>query len=96
MTEQMQTEPRRSPIERFIGGHPISVIVRLAVISLVVGFVMTTFGFNVQGIVRGAIEMFRVVLHDGFGAFRDIWRYVVTGALLVVPIWVVVRAVKAR
>lgn len=96
MTEQMQTEPRRSPIERFIGGHPISVVLRLALVSLVVGFVMTTFGLDVQGIVRGAVELFREALRDGFGMFRDIWRYVVTGAVLVVPIWVVLRAIKAR
>lgn len=96
MSDQPQTETRPGAIERFMGGHPLSVILRLALISLVVGFLMATFGFNVQGIVRGTIDLLREALRDGFGMFRDVWRYIVTGAVLVVPVWIVIRAVKAR
>ena len=35
MTDQPQTETRRSPIERFFGGHPINVILKLAVMVVV-------------------------------------------------------------
>lgn len=96
MTDQSQTEKRPSVVERFMGGHPVSVILRLALISLVVGFLMSVFGFSPQGIIRGAVELFRQALRDGFGVFRDIWAYIITGAVLVVPIWVVIRAIKAR
>ncbi|MCR6670392.1 DUF6460 domain-containing protein [Devosia ginsengisoli] len=96
MTDQSQTEKPRSVVERFMGGHPVNVILRLALISLVVGFLMSVFGFSPQGIIRGAVELFREVLRDGFGVFRDIWAYIVTGAVLVVPVWVVIRAIKAR
>jgi len=96
MTDQPQTETRRSPAERFFGGHPVSVILRLALISLLVGFVMSVFGVNVQGLVRGAIDLFREALRDGFGIFRNIWGYIATGALLVVPIWLIIRFSKAR
>lgn len=96
MSDQPQTETRRSALERFMGGHPLSVILRLALISLVVGFLMATFGFNVQGIIRGTLELFREALRDGFGMFRDVWGYIVTGAMLVVPIWLIVRLTRGR
>lgn len=96
MTDQPQTETRRSPVERFFGGHPVSVIIKLAFISLLVGFAMSIFGVNVQGVLRGAIDLFRDALRDGFGVFRNIWGYILTGAALVVPIWLLIRLSKAR
>jgi len=42
------------------------------------------------------VTLFREALRDGLGVFRDIWAYIVTGAVLVVPAWVVIRAIKAR
>jgi len=96
MSDQPETETRRSPLERFFGGHPINVILKLAFISLLVGFVMSVFGVDVQGVVRGAIELVRETLRDGAGLFRNIGGYILTGAALVVPIWLVIRLSKGR
>lgn len=96
MTDQPETEARRSPLERFFGGHPINVILRLVFISLLVGFVMSVFGVNVQGVVQGAIQLVRETLRDGAGLFRNLGGYVLTGAALVVPIWLIIRVSKAR
>ena len=96
MTDQPRTEIRRSPLERFVGGHPLSVIVKLVFLSLLVGFVMSVFGVNVQGVIRGAVELVRETLRDGAGLFRSLGAYIVTGAALVVPIWLLIRLSKAR
>ena len=96
MTDQPEAEGRRSPLERFFGGHPLSVLLKLAFISLLVGFVMSVFGVNVQGVIRGALELLRETLRDGFGLFRNIWGYILTGAMLVVPIWLLIRLSKGR
>jgi hypothetical protein len=96
MTDQPQTEIRRSPLERFLGGHPLSVILKLVFISLLVGFVMSVFGLNVQGVIRGAIDVLRETLRDGAGLFRNLGGYVLTGAALVVPIWLLIRLSKGR
>lgn len=96
MTDQPQTERRRSGVERFFGGHPINVILKLAFVSLLVGFAMSVFGVNVQGVVRGALELLREALRDGFGLFRNMWGYILTGAMLVVPVWLLIRLSKAR
>ena len=96
MTDQPEAEARRSPLERFLGGHPLSVLLKLAFISLLVGVVMSMFGLNVQGVIRGAIEVLRETLRDGAGLFRNLGGYVVTGAALVVPIWLLIRLSKGR
>lgn len=94
MTDQPQTETRRSPVERLFGGHPISVVLKLALVSLLVGFVMSIFGVDAQQIVRGAVELLRETLRDGAGIFRNLGGYILTGAALVVPIWLLIRLTR--
>jgi hypothetical protein len=96
MTDQPQAEPRRSPLERFLGGSPVGVAIRLTLMSLVVGFAMSVFGFDVQSVIRGAIDVVRETLRDGAGIFRSLGGYVLTGAALVVPIWLIIRLTKGR
>lgn len=91
----MQT-PSRSGLERFLGGSPAGVILRLFVVSLIVGFFMSIFGIRPQDVVDGAIDLFHAAIRDGFGVFHDIGAYVLTGAVLVVPIWFLIRLSKAR
>ena len=96
MTDEPRTETRRSPLERFFGGHPINVILKLAFISLLVGVTMAFFGVNAQGLIRGVVDLAREALRDGTGLFRDIGGYILTGAALVVPIWLLIRLTRAR
>jgi hypothetical protein len=96
MSDQPQTETRRSPVERFFGGHPVNVLIKLAFVSLLVGFSMSVFGVNVEGVVRGAIDLVREALRDGAGLFRNIGGYILTGAAIVVPVWLVLRLSKSR
>jgi hypothetical protein len=97
MTDQSQSEaPRRTGLERFFGGSPTGVVIRLVLLSLVVGFVMSVFGISPQSVIRGAVDLFRDALRDGFGAFRTLGAYILTGAALVVPIWLIIRLTKAR
>jgi len=95
MTEDYRPEPR-SPLTRFIGGSPVSVIIKLVLISLLVGFVMSVFGFDAADLVRGAVEMVRDALKDGAGVFRQLGAYVLAGAAIVVPIWLLLRLTRTR
>ena len=97
MSEQYPTEmPRRSGVERFLGGSPAGVLVRLVILSLVVGFLMSVFGVRPQDVIDGAIDLFHAAIRDGFGVFQDIGAYILTGAVLVVPIWFLIRLSKSR
>ena len=94
MIDQPPAEPRRSALERFFGGHPVNVVIKLALLSLVVGFLMAVFGVDVQQIINGTVQLFRDALRDGAGVFRSLGGYVLTGAALVVPIWLLIRLTR--
>ena len=98
MSDQYPNEipRRRSALERFLGGSPLGVAVRLVLLSLVVGFVMSMFGLRPQDVIEGSVELFRSAMRDGMGLFRDLGFYIVTGAVLVVPIWLLIRLSKSR
>jgi hypothetical protein len=95
MTQDYRPETR-SGVERLMGGRPLSVIIRLVLLSLLVGFVMSVFGFNAADLVRGAIEMIEDALRDGGGVIRQIGAYILAGAAVVVPIWLFLRLTRTR
>lgn len=95
MTEDSRPA-NRSGLERLLGDRPGALIVKLLLISLFVGFLMSVFGFNAGDLVRGATEAIREVLRDGAGVFRQMGGYIVTGAAIVLPVWLVLRLLKSR
>lgn len=86
----------RSGLERLLGDRPGALLIKLGLISLFVGFLMSVFGFNAGDLVRGASEAIREVLRDGAGVFRQMGSYIVTGAAIVLPVWLVLRLLKSR
>jgi hypothetical protein len=86
----------RSGVERLIGGRPLSVAIKLVVLSALVGFFMTMFGFDAVDLFNGLVRMIEDALRDSGGLIRQIFAYVLTGAAVVVPIWLIIRLTKAR
>jgi uncharacterized membrane protein len=93
MTEEIRRDTR-SGLERLMGGRPGSVIVRLVLLSLVVGFVMSVFGFNASDLLRGAVDAVREALRDGGSVIRQVIGYVAAGAAVVLPIWLLMRLAR--
>ena len=96
MSEQTTERERPSRLERLLGDRPGALIVRLVLISLVVGFLMAVFGVNPQSLINGAIHVFRDALRDSTGMLRTIVGYVLAGAAIVVPVWLVLRLTSRR
>ena len=96
MTDQPRTERSPSGLERFLGGSPGGVVIRLLLLSLVVGFLMSVFGIDVREVLQGAFRLVRETLRDGAGVFRSLVGYVLAGAAIVVPVWLVIRLTKGR
>jgi uncharacterized oligopeptide transporter (OPT) family protein len=86
--------PPRTGVERFLGGSPLGVIMRLILLSLVVGFAMSVFGIEPQDVIDGTINLVHDAMRDGLGVFRNLGAYVLTGAVLVVPIWLLIRLTR--
>lgn len=83
-------------IERFLGGPPLPTLAKLAFLSLVVGAIMAGFGLTPRGIVESLADATRVVFGMGFERVRDFGGYALAGAMIVVPIWLVVRLLGSR
>src|SRR5262249_41742425 len=83
------------PVTRFIGGSPVGVIFRLILLSILVGVVLKVLGLDPLNIIRSIQDLIRAIWDMGFDALLWLWRYFLLGAVLVVPIWLIVRLVKA-
>lgn len=85
-----------STLERWFGGSPLAVLIKLAFLSLVVGVILAALGLTPLGLVREFTDALRSLFGLGFDAVRDFGRYVLTGAMIVLPIWLVTRLISAR
>jgi hypothetical protein len=80
---------------RFLGGSPAMVALRLIVVSFVVGIVLETFGFDPANLFAEAIRAARQIVELGFSDISQIGRILLTGAMVVVPVWLVLRLLDA-
>jgi hypothetical protein len=88
------TSSRPGPLARFLGGDPLSVIFRLVLLSVLVGFILTVIGLDPFNIIRSIQDLFRTIWNMGWDAIVWLWRYFVLGAILVIPIWLIIRLVR--
>ncbi len=81
-------------ISRFLGDTPGRTVVKLAIVSFVVGIIMSALNFTPWEVWE-AIRDFALQLYDlGFEAIWRVARYFVWGAIVVVPIFLVLRIMR--
>ena len=80
-----------STVSRFIGGSPAMVAVRLVIVSFVVGIVLETFGLDPAALFADALRSVRQIVEFGFSDIHEVGRILLTGAMVVVPVWLVLR-----
>jgi Family of unknown function (DUF6460) len=83
-----------SPIGRFFGGPPLMVLFRLVLLSILVGVILKVLGLDPFNILRSVEELVRYVWSMGFDAVVWLWRYFLLGAVVVIPIWLIVRLIR--
>jgi hypothetical protein len=93
--ERNESRERPSPIVALLGDTPGRVAVRLILMSLLVGFLMAMFGISPNDIFRSVERFFAGIFDNGFGVLRDAWGYVLTGAMIVIPVWIIMRLASA-
>jgi len=82
-------------VTKVFGGSPLAVLLRLILVSILVGVVLAALGLDPYDIVRSVERLIRSIWNMGFDAFRWLWRYLLLGAVIVVPIWIVMRLINA-
>jgi hypothetical protein len=82
-------------LTRFLGGSPLAVLVRLVLLSILIGVVLSALGLDPWNIVDSVRRLFLNIWEMGFDAIRWLWQYFLLGAVLVIPIWLILRLIRA-
>lgn len=85
-----------SAINRFLGDSPIRVLLKLLVISFLVGLVMNAFGWSPFDVLYGIREFFLDIWRTGFRALDRFASYILLGAVIVVPAFLLLRLFSYR
>lgn len=83
-------------LRRFLGGSPLGVLIKLVLLSILVGFVLTVIGLDPRNILWSIEALIRSIFNLGFEAFDWLWRYLLLGAVIVVPLWLLMRLLQSR
>ncbi len=83
-------------MNRFLGDTPGRVLVKLIVVSLVVGVVMSAFDWSPMDILYGIENFVRRIWNLGFGAIERFAGYFLLGAAVVIPCFVLLRLLSYR
>jgi hypothetical protein len=84
-----------SPLTRFFGGPPLSVLFRLALLSIIIGVILEVLGLDPLHLLDSLRTLVLRVWDMGFDVVRWMWRYLVLGAAVVVPVWLLLRISQA-
>jgi hypothetical protein len=79
---------------RFFGGSPAAVLMRLVAVSFVLGIILSALGVSPFDIVDGLRNLFWRIYALGWESIEWLFRYFLLGAVIVFPVWLVVRLVK--
>lgn len=88
--------PANNSLSRFLGGSPGAVFIRLFFVSLIVGALLMWLDIRPWDIFRAIDRLVNRLWALGFDAVREIGTYVLAGAALVIPIWLVMRLMNFR
>ncbi len=93
---EQEPQMNESALQRFLGGSPAAVFVRLLFVSLIVGVFLMWLDIR-PGEIFYALERFvGRIWNLGFESIREVMSYIIAGAVLVVPVWLVIRLLNMR
>ncbi len=85
-----------NPLSRFLGDSPFRVIVKLVVLSFVVGMAMSVLGITPYDLFYRVVDFFEGLWAMGFDAVYRFGGYLVVGAMVVVPVFLLLRLLSYR
>lgn len=83
-------------LNRFLGDTPARTIVKLVILCVVVGFIMSTFGLSPIDILSWVRKTFLDIWHSGFATLGKVGNYMLLGAAIVIPLFIVLRILNWR
>ncbi|MBN9055089.1 DUF6460 domain-containing protein [Shinella sp. NM-101] len=83
-------------VNGFLGDTPVRVIVKLLILSVAVGFLMSIFGLYPHDILMAARDFVIDLWNTGFKTLGRIGDYLLLGAAIVIPVFIVIRLLSYR
>lgn len=83
-------------LQRALGGSPLGVVVKLVFLSLIVGALMAFLGLTPRSLFSALETFVRGVWNMGYDAIREVGQWILAGAIVVVPVWLIVRIMGRR
>ena len=83
-------------LNRFLGDTPLRVLIKLLILSLAAGFLMSVFGLYPDDILYAVRNFVLDLWYSGFAALGRIGDYLLLGAVIVVPLFMVIRLLSFR
>lgn len=81
---------------RFFGDNVAGTLIKLVLLSIVVGVAFAALGITPYNIIDRLQQLVRNVMNLGFDAFHWAFQYFLIGAVIVFPIWFLVRLFGRR
>jgi Family of unknown function (DUF6460) len=78
-------------LTRLLGGSPGAVLVKLLFLSLLVGAFMAFLDITPFGLVDRVFRWLQSIFDLSFETVREIGRWILYGAIVVVPLWLLSR-----
>ncbi len=85
-----------SNLHRFLGGSPAGVLVKLVFLSLLVGAFMAFLDITPLGLIEGLFNWISSVLDLSLDTVKEVGLWIVYGAVIVVPLWILSRLFGQR
>ena len=83
-------------VTRFLGDSPLRVFVKLTIISIIAGMIMSFFGWRPWDVIDTVFAFFERIWDLGFAVVYDSMEYLLLGAAIVVPLFLVIRLLSYR
>jgi hypothetical protein len=80
--------------DQFFGGNPVGVIIRLVLLSIVVGVVMAALDITPSSVFYHLDRLVRRIYDMGIGSIEWLLEYFLLGAVIVIPIWLIARIIR--
>ena len=82
-------------VTKVFGGSPLAVLFRLILVSVLVGVILSALGLDPWNIISSVERLIRSIWNMGWDAVVWLWRYFLLGAVIVIPIWILMRVFNA-
>jgi hypothetical protein len=81
---------------QFFGDSVAGTLIRLVLLSVVVGIVFSALGITPLNLIDRLEQLVRNVLNMGLDTLNWAFKYFLLGAVIVFPVWFVVRLLRSR